>query len=137
MTEPFLERGKRLAAWCCVVAIGVISLLPAAEVAALRTSMGGHSEHLLAYATATLITVFAYIDQSRLKIVFALILYAAALEYLQRFSPGRFASVEDLGFSVTGVMLGAGIFHVIQYVRTRQPSSRPSQCANEDLPSSS
>jgi len=118
-----LEHGKRVTAWSCIGVIGVMSLLPGAEVAPVRTNMGGHGEHLLTYAVATLITAIAYPHQSRFKIAGCLILYAAVLEFLQRYSPGRLSSFEDLAFSAAGVILGLAIFHLIQQVRTRQASS--------------
>jgi VanZ family protein len=123
VTGPFFERGKRAAAWFCIGVIGIISLLPAVEVAPMRTSLGGHVEHLFAYAVVSLITAVAYLDQSRFKIAGGLIVYAAVLEFLQRYSPGRHSSFEDLAFSTTGIMLGIAISHVVQQVRTKQASS--------------
>jgi VanZ family protein len=137
VTGSLFERGKRVAAWCCIGVIGIISLLPAAEVAPVRTSMGGHGEHLLIYAVTTLITAIAYLDHSRFRIAGSLILYAAGLEFLQRYSPGRQSSFEDLAFSVTGIMLGLAIFQLIQQVRTRQASSNRSRYASGDLSSRS
>src|SRR5262249_43649241 len=113
---------KRVAAWFCIGVIAVVSLLPAAEVAPLRTSMGGHVEHLLTYAATALITAIAYPEHSRLKMAGWLILYAAALEFLQRYSPGRLSSFEDLAFSTAGIVLGLAIFHLVQQVRSRQTS---------------
>jgi VanZ family protein len=137
VTGSLFERGKRVAAWFCIGVIGILSLLPAAEVAPLRTTMGGHSEHMLTYAVTTLITAIAYLDLSRFKIGGCLVLYAAALEFLQRYSPGRLSSLEDLAFSVTGIMLGLAIFHLTQQVRTRQASSNRPRYASGDVRSSS
>ena len=125
MTKYLFERGKRVAAWFCIGLIGIVSLLPAAEVAPIRTSMGGHVEHLLTYAATTLITAIAYPEHSRTRITGCLILYAAALEFLQRYSPGRFSSFEDLAFSTAGIILGLAIFHIVQQVRSRQTSGSP------------
>ena len=113
------ERGKRVAAWGALVAIGILSMLPAAEVNPLRTSMGGHVEHLLVYAATALLTAIAYVEHSKVKIAASLILYAAALEYLQRYAPGRLSSLLDLTFSTTGVLIGLAIFHVIRLLRER------------------
>lgn len=137
MTGSLFERGTRVAAWFCIGLIGVLSLLPAAAVAPVRTSMGGHGEHLLTYAVTTLITAIAYLDQSRFKIGSSLILYAAALEFLQRYSPGRLSSLDDLAFSVTGIMLGLAIFHLIQQVRSRHASSNRSRYADGNVRASS
>jgi VanZ family protein len=119
VSGSLFERGKRVAAWFCIGVIGIISLLPAAEVAPVRTSMGGHSEHLLIYAITTLITAIAYLDHSRFRIAGSLILYATGLEFLQRYSPGRLSSLMDLAFSTTGVLLGLATFQVIRVVRER------------------
>jgi len=115
----FFDHGKRTAAWCAIAAIAVLSLLPADEVAPIRTSLGGHFEHVAAYALTSLIAALAYIDHSRLKITVSLILYAAVLEYLQRFSPGRLSSLVDLMFSSTGVMLGMVAFQALRQLRER------------------
>ena len=122
MNESPFERGKRVAAWFCIGVIGVISLLPGADVAPVRTSMGGHVEHLLTYAVTSLITTIAYLDHSRFKIAGWLILYAAGLELLQRYSPGRLSSFEDLAFSTAGILLGVAILYLVQHMRSRQAS---------------
>jgi len=114
-----LEHGKRIAAWCAIVAVGILSLLPGAEMNALRTSMGGHAEHLLVYAATTMMVVAAYVDHSRTKIALSLLLYAAVLEYLQRYSPGRLSSLTDLAFSSLGVFCGLVTFRLIQHLRQR------------------
>src|SRR5262245_61608469 len=113
--------GRRAAAWCAIAAIGILSLLPGDEVAPMRTNLGGHLEHVVAYVATTLFTAIAYPDPSRFKITLSLILYAAVLEYLQRFSPGRASSLVDLMFSSTGVMLGVTTLQVLRHLRERYP----------------
>jgi VanZ family protein len=114
VTGSLCERGGRADAWLCIVAIGIISLLPAANFSPVRTSIGGHAEHLLTYAATTLVTLFAYLEHSRFKIGLSLIAYAAVLEYLQRYSPVRPLGAADLAFSTTGVIFGLVNFHFIQ-----------------------
>ena len=113
------ESGKRVAVWGALVAIGILSMLPAAEVSPVRTSLGGHVEHLLVYAAIALLTAIAYVDHGKIKIAVSLILYAAALEYLQRYAPGRLSSLLDLTFSTTGVLIGFAIFQVIRHLREK------------------
>jgi VanZ family protein len=137
VTGAVFEQGKRGAAWCCIGAIGIISLLPAAEVAPVRTCLGGHAEHLLTYAATSMITALAYLDHSRFKIAAYLVLYAAVLEFLQRYAPDRSSSLEDLAFSAGGVMLGLAGCHLLQHLRPRQGIAKRSRYANEDLNSSS
>jgi VanZ family protein len=131
------EHGKRAAAWWCIGAIGIISLLPADEVAPIRTSLGGPLEHLLAYAAASMVTAQAYVDHRRFKIAACLVLYATGLEFLQRYAHGRFSSFKDLAFSAGGVVLGLAAFHLLQHLRARHGISKRSRYANEDLNSSS
>jgi VanZ family protein len=114
--------GKRAAASCAIAAIGILSLLPGDVVAHIRTSLGGHLEHVGAYAATALITAITYVDHSRFKITLSLVLYAAVLEYLQRFSPGRHSSFVDLMFSSTGVMLGIATFQVLRHLPEGPPN---------------
>ena len=94
----------RLAAWCGILAIAVLSLLPADKLE--RTSIGGHAEHVVAYAATSIFVALAY-PASRLAWILAvLVIYAASLEYLQHFSPGRTSSVVDFAFSGFGIGVG-------------------------------
>ena len=111
----------RVGAWSCVVAIAVLSLLPADDL--VRTDLGGHAEHIFAYAVTTLIVALAY-TRLHVALVFAALTgYAACLEYLQRFSPGRNSSLVDLAFSALGVVVGLGAFVLVSKLwlnRTRR-----------------
>ncbi len=98
----------RAAAWSCIVAIGVLSLLPGEEM--VRTDLGGHAEHVLAYSMTALIVASAYSSIAPHQVFGALMTYAACLEYLQRFSPGRHSRPIDFAFSALGVVVGAAIF---------------------------
>ncbi|RYF13203.1 MAG: hypothetical protein EOO77_15965 [Oxalobacteraceae bacterium] len=96
----------RLAAWICIALLAILSLLPADEI--VRTSFGGHVEHATAYAGATVFLRLGYPGQRVLSQIAALIAYAAGLEYLQHFSPGRTPAVGDWIFSSVGVVVGGG-----------------------------
>ena len=102
-----LSFGLRLAAWACIALLAILSLLPADELT--RTSFGGHVEHATAYAGATVFLRFGYPGQRVLSQVAALITYAAGLEYLQHFSPGRTPAVGDWFFSSIGVLIGGSV----------------------------
>jgi VanZ family protein len=108
MPRELLPLIGRAAAWSCVAAITLLSLLPGEEM--VRTDLGGHAEHVLAYAIAALIVAYAYNNVAPYRVFGALILYAACLEYLQRFSPGRHSRLIDFAFSALGVVVGAAIF---------------------------
>ena len=125
------DSGKRLAVWAALVSIGILSMLPAVEVSPVRTSLGGHVEHLLVYAATALLAASAYLDHSRIKIAVSLILYAAALEYLQRYAPGRLSSLLDLTFSTTGVLIGLATFQIIRHLRERH--TRASAARNPQI----
>src|SRR5262245_31205718 len=135
VTDTRFEGAQRVVAWGCIGAIAILSLLPGPAVTPMRTSMGGHLEHLLAYAATTLITTLAYVAHGRLKITLALMLYAGSLEYLQRYAPGRLSSFGDFAHSATGVLLGVAAFHVVQHWRVRHAGNR-SRFANGDVRSS-
>jgi VanZ family protein len=100
----------RAAAWSCIVVIAVLSLLPGEEM--VRTDLGGHAEHILAYSTAALIMALAYSGIAPYRIFGMLMACAACLEYLRRFSPGRHSRLIDFAFSALGVGVGAAILVV-------------------------
>jgi VanZ family protein len=137
VTREIFDQGKRVAAWCCIGAIGIISLLPAVVVAPVRTSLGAPVEHLLTYAATSMITAFAYLDHGRSKIAAWLVLYAAVLEFLQRYAPGRSSNFKGLAFSAAGILLGVAACHLLQHLRARQGINKSSRFANEDFNSRS
>jgi len=108
-TAPVLiSRVLRIAAWGSVVALALLSLLPSGSIA--RTSMGGHAEHVIAYAIAAALLCWGYSGSAgQTRIVAALLAYAAILETLQQFSPGRTSQLRDFAFSAAGVLIGAAL----------------------------
>ena len=115
MTPKGLLLVGRTAAWSCVVAITLLSLLPGEEM--VRTDLGGHVEHVLAYSITVLIAAYAYNSIAPYQVFGALTLLAACLEYLQRFSPGRHSRLIDFLFSALGVGVGAAIFIITRRLR--------------------
>lgn len=99
----------RLAAWGCVGLLAVLSLLPAEEM--VRTSLGGHVEHAMAYAGTALLARLGYREHKAGWAVLALVTYVGALEYLQHFSAGRSPAVEDWLAGSIGVLIGSGTAH--------------------------
>jgi VanZ family protein len=111
----------RVTTWVAIAALAMVSLLPTEEV--VRTGLGGRAEHVLAYAGTALVAAMAYCSRrGRLRIALALIAYAAALEYLQRFSPTRSSKALDLIFSSAGVLIGISAYAVLAKLRARWPS---------------
>jgi VanZ family protein len=96
----------RVAAWACIAALAVLSLLPKEEM--VRTGADGRLEHFVAYAGTMLVAGLAYGRQVALvRIVVPLIAYAGVLEIGQNFSPGRVPSVLDFAAGAAGVCAAA------------------------------
>jgi VanZ family protein len=106
--HPFL-RLLRPIAWGCVGLIAVLSLLPSEEM--VRTRMGGHIEHAVAYAGTAVLLRLGYPAWGK-QIAVGLVLYAGLLELLQNFSPGRHSEVSDWLASSTGALMGIAVIHV-------------------------
>jgi len=98
---------RLVAAWSCIVALAVLSLVPKGHM--LRTGLGGHIEHILAYLGTAAVVASAYGITRRLHIVAGLITYAGGLELLQNFSPGRTPAIADFACSSIGVVLGIAL----------------------------
>ena len=90
------------------MAVAVLSLIPTEQM--VRTGVGGHVEHVLAYAGTAFITAIAFAERGLSPVILALLIYAGSLEFLQRFSPGRTSSIWDFMFSGAGVLTGVGAF---------------------------
>ncbi|MGA7325677.1 MAG: VanZ family protein [Rhodomicrobium sp.] len=101
----FLASAFRLAPWLCVPAIAILSLVPGQ--ARPHTGLPGQAEHFLAYfMTAILLGIQVRNLTSRITLAFALCAYAAMLETLQIWIPGRSAQIIDFGASSSGALAG-------------------------------
>jgi VanZ family protein len=105
---PF--RVLRPVAWGCVILLAVLSLLPAEEM--VRTSLGGHIEHAIAYAGTALLIGLSYPTWEWKRMAIALVIYAGVLELLQNFSPGRHPAILDWLSSSTGALIGIAFTRV-------------------------
>lgn len=73
----------------------------------VRTGAPGPLEHYVAYALTGAIAAGAYgASRGGVRIVAALWSYAALLEYLQHFSPGRQPAIGDFAASALGALCG-------------------------------
>lgn len=89
----------------CIVVLAALAWLPAGAM--MRTALGGHSEHLVAYLGTMIVMGLAFQKAPSLPVQCAfLAVYAAILEAGQVMAPGRHASFEDLAFSCLGVAAG-------------------------------
>jgi len=89
----------------CIIALALLAWLPPTNVP--RTIFGGHAEHFFAYLGTSTLMGLAFQKGPRLTIQCALlIMYAAALEAGQFYSPGRQASFQDFAFGAAGAVGG-------------------------------
>jgi VanZ family protein len=112
-----LKAASRFATWVCIVAIAILSLVPHMP----RTEMGGHSEHVLAYAGTAFIAAIGYSESGMGIILFGLFAYAGTLEFLQRYSPGRTSRFEDFMFSAAGVLVGIVAYVFLEKLLATRP----------------
>jgi VanZ family protein len=95
----------RVLTWCCVILLPVVSLLPAQHM--VRTGFPGRLEHFVAYAGSAAIAMAGYgASRGGMQIIGGFWVYAAVLEYLQHFSPGRHPSFLDFVASALGALCG-------------------------------
>jgi VanZ family protein len=95
----------RVLTWSCICLLAVLSLLPAEEM--LRTGSPGKLEHFVAYAASAAIATAAYGQRrSATQIIGLFWVYAAILEFLQQYSPGRHSAIGDFAASAIGALCG-------------------------------
>jgi len=95
----------RFLTWVCVGLLGLLSLLPAQDM--VRTGFPGPLEHFAAYAGSGAIAMAGYgLNRGAVRVIGCLWVYAAILEYLQHFSPGRHPALEDFAASAIGALCG-------------------------------
>jgi VanZ family protein len=90
----------------CAIVFAALAWLPANAMT--RTSLGGHTEHLIAYFGAATVMGLAARTTRRLVVQCLLLIgYAAILEAGQLYATGRQASLQDFASSSSGVLIGA------------------------------
>ncbi len=106
MTANASTRLLRFLTLICALILAVLSLLPANEMP--TTGLPDLVNHFIAYLGSAAIATAAYRrnQRSTWMILAALCTYAAILEYLQHFSPGRYPSVADFVASAIGAFCG-------------------------------
>ena len=78
----------------------------------VRTSLGGHIEHMTAYAGTGFLIGLSYPTWRLRRIATALVIYAGVLELLQNLTPGRHPAVLDWLSSSVGGLIGIAIVRV-------------------------
>ena len=96
----------QVAAVCSIVLLGILSLMPKVARTTLETGIPGYLEHGAAYLFTGALVQLAFARASRWVILLGLVGYAALLESLQTFVPGREPKLMDFAFSGAGAVLG-------------------------------
>jgi VanZ family protein len=92
----------------CAIALAILAWTPAHAMT--RTSLGGHTEHLVAYLGTAMVLGLTSRTAPQLAAQCLLLMgYAAVLESGQVLAPGRHASLRDFAFSAGGVLLGGAV----------------------------
>ena len=100
-----VDTSLRVLTWCCVILLAILSLLPDQQM--VRIGLPGRVEHFVAYAGSAAIAVAGYgAIPGGVQIIGGFWVYAAVLEYLQHFSPGRHPAVGDFAASALGALCG-------------------------------
>lgn len=103
--EGMTRTPLRATAWACVLTVVILSLMPREDYPS--TGMGGHLEHMVAYAGTALFVGLSYLPQKSVwELLGSLAGLAGMLELLQHFSPGRHPGIGDFAASSTGASIG-------------------------------
>ena len=123
MHPGFLRTSLRFLTSVCVVLLAVLSLLPAQDM--VRTGFPGQLEHFAAYAGSGAIAMAGYgLNRGAARIIGCFWLYAAVLEYLQNFSPGRHPALVDFAASALGALCGWVAVVLLWRYRSAMPGWR-------------
>jgi VanZ family protein len=105
MRASLVNTSLRGLTWGCVILLAILSLLPDQQM--VRTGLPGRFEHFIAYAGSAAIAVAGYgATRGGMQIIGGFWVYAAILEYLQHFSPGRHPAIGDFAASALGALCG-------------------------------
>ena len=105
MRASLVNTSLRVLTWGRVILLAILSLLPDQQM--VRTRLPGRVEHLVAYAGSAAIAVAGYgASRGGVQIIGGFWTYAAILEYLQHFSPGRHPAIGDFAASALGALCG-------------------------------
>jgi VanZ family protein len=112
MRASLVDTLLRVLTWCCVILLAILSLLPNQQM--VRTGLPGGFEHFIAYAGSAAIAVAGYgASRGGVQIIGGFWVYAAILEYLQHFSPGRHPAIGDFAASALGALCGGLVITVL------------------------
>jgi VanZ family protein len=99
--------------------------MPLEEIEAVRTDLPGQVEHIIAYTGSTAVAMAGYgLNRDAARIIGCFWLYAASLEYLQNFSPGRNPALVDFAASAFGALCGGVAVILLWRCRSAVPGLR-------------
>jgi hypothetical protein len=102
----------RVCAGCSILALVVLSWLPAADM--VRTGfLSGSHEHFLAYTISALLVASAMPRYRFVQVACFYVLLAAILEFGQNFVPGRDAETFTAFISMSGAVVGEIIARLV------------------------
>ena len=104
-----MERSSRGLAWVLVVGIVGLSIIPPDY--RVITDLPRPLEHLSIFLLAGLAFGLGYPDRYPSQTI-ALVLFAAAVELVQVWVPGRHARLSDFAAGLVGLTLGTGLAYV-------------------------
>ena len=98
-----LRKALRIAAWCSIIAIALLTLSPRTRFIA-----GGNYGRAAAYLIAGMVFSLAF-PRYRVLIALGLIVAAGTLEVLQNLIPNRHGQMHDFGIKAAAALAGAAI----------------------------
>ena len=117
--------------WGCVILLAALSLWPGRgigflyvlpEFNSMRTGLPGRLEHFIGYTGSAAVAMAGYgTHWGAVRIIASFWVYAAILEYLQHFSPGRHPSFLDFVASALGALCGGLAVAVLWHRPFDQP----------------
>ena len=108
-----VDTSLRALTWGCVILLAILSLLPDQQM--VRTGLPGRVEHFVAYAGSAAIAVAGYgATRCGMQIIGGFWVYAAVLEYLQHFSPGRHPAIGDFAASALEALCGGLVIALVR-----------------------
>jgi VanZ family protein len=117
----------RVAGWLGVALIAILSLIPGeARPHAISSSQ---LEHVLAYALTAAMLTFGYFSRRHVvRTAILLPIYAALLEVLQVWVPGRMSRLPDVAAGALGTWLGVGVILLLHWIIAIPKSERSTSC---------
>ena len=125
-----MKRLSRVLAWVLVFGIVALSIVPPDD--RVVTDLPRLLEHLSIFLLAGLAFGLGYPDRYPLQTI-ALVLFAAAVELVQVWVPGRHARLSDFAAGVVGLSLGTGLAYVSTRMARQKRGTSARVTAADDL----